>query len=207
MLPSCAVTYVLSERLKELAKDDEREKALKDVANATAKEKGKATKATEKKAQSSEKARLVAERKLAEMEAKLGGIELKLVDAESLNLTYVDKIADLKAALETYENKWYNEGFADAENSVEPIIHQARFQRFGEGWLAALQAMGVPKYSPLRNLEQISYPAPPPPVQSQADAADEEDTPNIRELVQAIDTHVETVNLEVTNNLNAVGDA
>ena len=56
MLLSCAVTYILSERLKELAKDDEREKALKDVTNATAKEKGKATKATEKKAQSSEKA-------------------------------------------------------------------------------------------------------------------------------------------------------
>ena len=140
------------------------------------------------------------------MEAKLGGIELKLAEVESLNLTHVDKIADLKVALEAYENKWYNEGFADSKNSIELIVHQARFHRFGEGWLAALQAMGVPKDSPLRNLEQILYPAPPPPVQSQADAANEEDTPSMRELVQTIDTYVETVNLEVTSNLNAVED-
>lgn len=41
--------------MKELAKDVEREKALKDVVTAMMKEKGKATEADEKKAQSSEK--------------------------------------------------------------------------------------------------------------------------------------------------------
>ena len=56
---------------------------------------------------------------------KLGGTELKLAEAESLNLAQVDEIADLKVALEACENKWYNEGFADAENSVEPVICQA----------------------------------------------------------------------------------
>lgn len=61
--------------------------------------------------------------------------------------------------------------------------------------------MGVPKDSSLRNSEQIPYPALPPPIQSQADAADEEDTPSLRELVQAIDAHVEIVDLEVTGNL------
>ena len=141
------------------------------------KEKGKATEAAEKKAQSSEKARLLAEKKLAEMEAKLGGIELKLAEAKSLNLAYVNEIADLKAALEAYENKWYNKGFVDAKNSIKPIVHQARFHGFEEGWLAALQAMRMPKDSPLRNPEQIPYPTPPPPVQSQASAADEEDNP------------------------------
>ena len=44
------LTHILEERLKELVKDAKREKALKDVANATTKEKGKATKAAEKKA-------------------------------------------------------------------------------------------------------------------------------------------------------------
>ena len=63
--------------------------------------------------------------------------------------------------------------------------------------------MGVLKDSPLRNPKQIPRPAPAPPVQSQADAADDEDPPSIRELVQAIDTHVETINLGVTSNLNA----
>ena len=62
----------------------------------------------------------------------------------------------------------------------------------------------MPKYSRLRNPEQILYPAPPSPVQSQADAADEADTPSIRELVRAIDAHVD---LEATSNLNIIEDA
>ena len=103
------------------------------------------------------------ENKLVEVETKLGGIKLKLAKAKSLNLAHVDEIADLKAALEACENKWYNEGFANAENSVEPIVHQTRSYGFREGWLAALQAMGMPKDSPLRNPEQIPYPALPLP--------------------------------------------
>ena len=139
--------------MKELAEDAEREKALKDVVDATTKEKGKVVEAAEKKVYSSEKAWLLVEKKLAESEAKLGGTELKLAEAKSLNLAHVDEIANLKAALEACEKKWYDEGFADAENSVEPIIHQARVHGFGEGWLAALQAIGVLKDSPLRNLK------------------------------------------------------
>ena len=67
--------------------------------------------------------------------------------------------------------------------------------------------MGVADDSPLRNPKQIPYPAPPPPIQSQVDAVDEEDTPSMRELVRVIDSHVETVNLEITSNLNVVEDA
>ena len=110
----------------------------------------------------------------------------------------------LKVALEACETKWYNEGFADVENFVEPIVHLAQSHGFGEGWLVALQAMGVPKDSPLRNLEQIPCPTPPSPVQSQADAADEEDTPSMREPVRVINTHVD---LEATSNLNTTNDA
>ena len=105
----------------------------------------------------------MAENKLVKVVTKLEGIKLKLAKAKSLNLAHVDEIADLKAALEACENKWYNEGFADVENSVEPIVHQTRSHGFKEGWLAALQAMGVPKDSPLRNPEQIPYPALPLP--------------------------------------------
>ena len=134
---------------------------LKDVANATAKEKGKAAK---KKAQSSKKARLLAEGKLAEAEDRLGGVELKLAEAANLNLAQANEIANLKAALEACKNKWYDKGFADAEKSVEPVIHQAKLHGFREGWLATLQAIEVPEDSPLRNPEQIPYPAPLPPV-------------------------------------------
>ena len=196
------MTHVLDERLKELAEDVEWERALKDVVAATTKEKGKVAEAAKKKAQSTEKARLVVEKKLAEMKAKLGGTELKLAEAKSLNLAQANGIADLKA----YEEKGYNEGFADAENSVEPIVHQARHHGFGDGFLVALQGMRMAEDSPLRNSEQIPYSAPPPPVQSQAGAAEEEDTLSMRELVHTINTHVEMVDLEVTNNLNANDD-
>ena len=83
-------------------------------------------------------------------------------------------------AFEACENKWYEEGFADVEKSAELVVHQAKLHGFGEGWLAALQAMGVPEASLLRNLGQIPYLAPLPLVWSQIDAVDEEDTPSMR---------------------------
>jgi len=43
------ITHVLTERMKELAEEAEQEKALKDVANATARDKGKAAEVAEKK--------------------------------------------------------------------------------------------------------------------------------------------------------------
>ena len=82
---------------------------------------------------------------------------------------------------------------------MEPIVHQARSHEFREGWLVALQVTGVPEDSLLRNLEQILYPAPPPPVQSQTDVADKEDTTSMRELAKAIDAHVDP---EVTSQAN-----
>ena len=117
------------------------------------------------------------------MESRLEGVELKLAEANSLNLAQADQIVDLKASLEACENKWYDEGFADAEKSVEPIVHQARLHGFREGWLAALQVMGVAEDSPLRDPSQIPYPAPPPSSQSQADVVDEEETTRMRGLV------------------------
>ena len=137
---------------------------MKDVVVTTVKDKGKAAETVEKKAQASEKAHILANKRLTKMDVKLGGMELKLAKARSLNLTQTNEIADLKAALEACEEKWYNEGFADAENSVEPIVYQARRHGFGEGWMTALQAMGVPDDSPLRNPKQIPFSAPPPPV-------------------------------------------
>ena len=81
------LTHVLNERLKKLFVDVEREKVLKDVAMATAKEKVKTDKAMEKKANVSKKARALAEKRLTEMEMKLEGTKLTLAEAESLNLS------------------------------------------------------------------------------------------------------------------------
>ena len=129
------------------------------MAEATAKEKVKAAATAKKKAAVFEKARVVAEKRSSELEVKLRETELKLVEVASMNTTLAEEVTDLKAALEAYENKWYNEGFTDAENSAEPIILEARKRGFGEGWLVALQVLGVPEDSPLRNPGQIPFPS------------------------------------------------
>ena len=197
------MTHILGERLTELVEDAEQEKALKDVANDNAKQKSKVVKAVEKKAQSSEKAHQLAEKRIAEVESWLKGVELKLVEANGLNLAQANQIADLKAALKACENKWYDEGFTDVERSAEPVFHQAQLHGFGEGQLVAVQVMGVVEDSLLKDPSQMPYPAPPPPSQSQADVVDEEETTSMRELVQVIDTHVDP---EVSSTLHAADE-
>ena len=152
------LTHVLDGRLKELSEDDEREKTLKEVATVTAKEKTKAVETIEKKVVVSEKARALAEKRSTELVVKLGETELKLAKAVSLNTTQAEELADLKEALEACENKWYNKGFADVENSAEPVIQEAQKLGFEEGWLAALEALGVPEDSHLRDPNQIPFP-------------------------------------------------
>ena len=120
------LTHIIDGRLKELFEDLEREKALKDVAEAIAKEKVKATRTAKKKVAAAKKARALAESKSVELEVQLGGTELKLAEAQSLNTALAEELANLKAALEACEDKWYNEGFADANNSVKPVVRQAQ---------------------------------------------------------------------------------
>ena len=79
----------------------------------------------EKKAAAAEKNRVMAEKRSAELLAKQNEMDLKLAKEISLNTTQVEELADLRAALEACKEKWYNEGFVDAENSVEPIVNQA----------------------------------------------------------------------------------
>ena len=146
----------------------------------------KAAKTAKKKAAVAEKAWASAERKSAELKVQLGGIKLKLAEAQSLNTALAEELADLKAVLEACENKRYNEGFADAENSAEPVVRQAQKLRFKEGWLATLQAMGVPEDSPLRYPNQIPFPNPLTVAQNPFRVIDEEETTSIRELVEAI---------------------
>ena len=58
---------------------------------------------------------------------------MKLAEAASLNSTLSEEVADLQAALEAFENKWYDEGFADVEKGVELVVMQARQLSFREG--------------------------------------------------------------------------
>ena len=172
------------------------------MAEATSKERAKAAATAEKKVATSEKARVSAEKRFLDLKAKLGETELKLVEAASLNTVRAEELADLKATLEGCESKWYDEGFADVENSMEPVINEARKLAFKEGWLATLQAVGVPKDSPLRDPNQIPLPSLSTAAQKTPVVVDEEETTSLRELVKQIDAHVEPIDLEATSNPN-----
>ena len=76
---------------------------------------------------------------------------MKLAEAISLNTSQAEELTDLRAALEACEQKWYNEGFADAKKSAKPVVAQAQRLGFKVGWFVALQALGVPEDSPLRD--------------------------------------------------------
>lgn len=80
------LSYIIGEQLKEAVEDADHKRALKDVSISTVKDKGKAAKAVEKKVHAAKKDQSIMEKKLTETEVKLGSIELKLVEAESLNL-------------------------------------------------------------------------------------------------------------------------
>ena len=74
-------------------------------------------------------------------------------------MAQVVELAYLRVALEDCEEKWYNEGFTDVENSIEPVVNQARKMGFEAKWFAALQDLGVPEDSPLRDPSQIPFPS------------------------------------------------
>ena len=99
------LAHILGGWLKELADDADREKALKDMAEVTVKEKTKTTATMEKKATASKKAKVAAEKRFFELEVKLGEIKLKLAEAASMNTARVEELAGLKAALEACENE------------------------------------------------------------------------------------------------------
>ena len=93
------MAYIIEDRLKDAIEEADRERALKEVAEATVRDKGKAAEDAEERAQA------LVEQKMMETDVKLGGTELKLAKAKSLNLAQANEIDELKATLEAYKNK------------------------------------------------------------------------------------------------------
>ena len=147
-----------------------------------------------------EKSRASVEKRSAKLVARQNETEVKLAEAASLNSTLSEEVANLRAALEACENKWYDEGFADAEKGMEPAVMQAWQLSFREGWMAALQDLGVPEDSPLRDPGQIPIPNSAPATQNLASPNDEKETDSLRELVEQIDAHVEMIGTKATRN-------
>ena len=164
----------MEDQLKSAMEEADKEKTLKEVAEVMARENSTVVENTEERARATKRAQALAEQKVANVVAKLEEAELKLAGAESLNSAKDKEIVELKAALEVNEYKWYNSGFTDAENSIEPVMFQSRRYGFGEGWMAALLAIGVPEDSPFKSLDQIPYPEPSPPVHNTTNAEDKE---------------------------------
>ena len=146
-----------------------------------------------------EKARAIMEKRPVELLTKQNETDLKLAEVISLNTAQAEELADLRAALEACEEKWYNEGFIDANKSAEPIMNQARRLGFKAGWFTALQVLGVPEDSPLRDLGQIPFPGSTLVVQNPPVPIDNEETASMKELVEQIDAHVELGVTEVTS--------
>ena len=65
----------------------------------------------------------MAEKRSVELLAKQNEVDLKLAKVVSLNTAQAKELADLRAALEACEEKWYNEGFADVENFTELVVN------------------------------------------------------------------------------------
>ena len=194
------LTHILNERVKDLSEEVDWEKAGREEAVKTAKEKTKTAEAAEKRAAVAEKSQVSAEKRSAELVTKQNEMDLKLAKAASLNVTLSEEVADLRVALEACESKWYDEGFADVEKGVELIVMQARQLSVQEGRMAALQALGVPEESLLRDHGRIPFPNPSPAAQNPVGPNDEEETESLRELVEQIDNHVEMIETEATSN-------
>ena len=111
--------------------------------------------------------------------------DVKLAEAISLNTAQAEELADLRTALGACEEKWYNKGFANAENSVEPVVTQACKIGFEAGWFIALQALGVPGTAAA--------------IQDPSVPIEEEDTTSMRELVEQIDAHADLDDAEATS--------
>ena len=137
--------------MKDLTEEVDREKTDREEAIKTAKEKTKTAESAEKRAFAVEKSWALAKERSTELVTRQNETEVKLAEAASLNTTLSEEVVDLRAALKACESKWYNEGFGDAEKGVEPVVMQARQLSFQEGWMVALQALGVPEDSPLRD--------------------------------------------------------
>ena len=83
--------------MKDLADEVDWEKAGREEAIKTAKEKTKTADSTEKRAAAAEKSRASAEKRLVELVAQHNETEVKLAEAVSLKSTLSEEVTDLRA--------------------------------------------------------------------------------------------------------------
>lgn len=148
-------------RLKGVIEEVDKEKALKLVIKASLQEKTLRLNVMERRATTVEKALELAKQRVEDLQGKLGKTELKLAEIASLLSTLDKELTDLKRMAKARKQAYYNKGFKDTENSVRLVIFQARKFGFMEGWMAAVNVVGLPENSPFRSADQVSLPEDP----------------------------------------------
>ena len=198
------MTHLLEGRLKGIVEEADKERYLKEVSKSNLREQATKLAATERRSTEVEKACVATEKRVADLEGKLDDAEVKLAQAKSIILDREKEIADLKVALAQSKDKFYNIGFVDTKNSSEPIMFKSRCYGFREGWMATVNALDLLEDSPFRDSKQIPLPKPPlpPPVQTST-PNEKEDSLNMRELMEEIDSHTEVIDLDNSTNLVA----
>nr|POF00389.1 hypothetical protein CFP56_75797 [Quercus suber] len=126
-LPGAAqMTHMLEGQLKGAVEEAEKERALKEVFEATLWDQVTALATAKRRA----------------TEAKRScDAEVRLVQVESVISARDKEEADLNVAMAQSEDKFYNMGFANAKNSSEPIMLESWHYGFREGWMAAVYAL------------------------------------------------------------------
>lgn len=154
----------MHDRLKSSAEDAQKEKNLKNVTEATIWERDAALWVAEGKVKEHEGARVLAEQRVADFEAKIGEMKLRLAEVERLIWARDKEVVDLKAAFEESEDKFYYMGFVNTKSSSDPVMFQSQRYDFCKGWMAAVNALGVLEESPFKIPKLIPYPEPLPPL-------------------------------------------
>lgn len=128
------------------------------MAEATLNEKVLELAIIDRRAISAKRTRELAEQKVESLQGKLKEAKTKLAEAASIVLAHDKELADLKETMKMWEQVFYNIGFNDTKNSASVLIFQAQRLGFSEGWMAPMNAIGLPEYSALGTL--IRYPCP-----------------------------------------------
>nr|POF10531.1 hypothetical protein CFP56_04756 [Quercus suber] len=139
---------------------------------------------------------------MEDLQGKLGEADIKLAKVTSIVSSYNKELADLKETMKICKKVFYNMGFKDTKNLASAVIFQAQRFKFWKVWMAAVNAISLPKSSTFRDPNQIPLPND-LPIQASTqeqhnDDGDEEgeDSPSMVELAQQIDSHLVVIDVD-----------
>lgn len=125
MSQATQLTQVVKGRYKGMVEEANKEKALKQVAEANLSEKTLELSSVQCRVTTTENAWEVAKKTVEQLQTKLDEIEVKLIEASNVISAWDKELADLKETLKNSEQVFCNMGFKDTENSARLVIFQS----------------------------------------------------------------------------------